>query len=84
MNEVTNLRDLGLGSQKPKLTAKGNVLLLVKNISRVSFEASNKGDKEQLLEEYNETEGDLLFLIWQGEWSSHPFLVEKEDVSKFY
>lgn len=61
---------------------KKSPLILVK-ADGVSTYASNQGDKDKIVESFNEEE-DLLLFAWAGQWSTDVFQLSKADLDKHY
>ena len=62
---------------------KSNTLVLIKSDWKVD-QASNRSDKDSLIEKYKEDEGDILLLVWGGRWSNDVFQIDREDLDKYY
>ena len=61
--------------------SKSITLILVTKHGDTSF-ASEPDPKDFLVEQYQD--GDLLMMVWQGNWRSDAFLVTKNDLKKYY
>lgn len=56
-------------------------LILIKNNGVVKY-ANNH--KDLLLEEYDESAGDILLFSWSGNWKTDVFLIRNSDLKKFF
>ena len=80
-SHLLSIKEIPNDCEKPCLYSRGNTLILVKKDGRAAF-ACNIGDKDMLLNNYDEKAGDALIIIWAGQWSSDAYEIDGEDLPK--
>jgi hypothetical protein len=59
-------------------------LILIKRGGDVFFENASPVQKDALVEQFDETGGDLLLMTWTGQYRSDVFLVTPADLERHY
>ena len=56
-------------------------LILIKSNGVIKYANSHK---DWIVEEYDESAGDVLLFSWSGNWKTDVFLITEEDLIKYY
>jgi hypothetical protein len=78
-----NLRKLEGDHPMQLRNDKGMTFILVKTSGAVQY-ATDRGDKDALVADYDEKAGDLLMLAWTGHWKTDVFELTRAELERRY